>query len=259
MRFFEGFAWALPAAFAGALAAYRFEQGDVLFRDREAYDPIEENLPAGATAIQILHPPRSARALPAESEGDRRRSSWESEVRIALVDLSAGTEKFRSISQGKLLMAIWRGDEGWLDPDREEPPLPLAGRDLAGRLERARGAFDAEHKTRRGCRFLFVLDLASDASRVKAQAIEEALATVGAVERVDLLPGAAGLEDANDFHPALVLRGLAVRGASSAQVERALRGTLYGGAAKLESEQGETPSNDRFSVARHGLLDEIGA
>jgi len=174
------------------------------------------------------------------------------------VDLAAGTSQTRSISQGKLLMTLWRGDEGWLDADRAEPTLPLNGRELAQQLEQACGAFASRQKTKKGCRFLFVVDLASDASRVKAQAIEEALAPVGAIERIELVPGAAGIEHSEDFHPALVLRGLVVRGAGVEQVEQALRSALYGGGARSETDAGDAPTTDRFSVARHGRLDEIG-
>jgi hypothetical protein len=258
LRFFEGLEWAVPTAFAGALASFRFEQGDVLFQDSAAYDAIEGKFRKGMTAIQVHHPPRSARSVPAEIDGDRRRTSWQSEVRIEIVDLGAGSSELRSISQGKLLMTLWRGDEGWLDPDREEPPLPRSGRELAQDLEQARAAFDAKQKTRKGCRFLFVVDLASDSSRVKAAAIREALAPVGTIEQIDLIPSEAGIEQPENFHPALVVRGLSVRGANAEGVEHALRGALYGGAANSENEQADSAKTNRFSVARHGLLDEIG-
>lgn len=259
LRFFEGFEWAVPTAFSGALAAFRFEQGDVLFRERDVYGALEARLRPGTIAIQVHHPPRSARATAAEFEGDRRRTSWLSEVRLELVDLATGSSETRSVSQGKLLMTLWRGDLGWLDPERAEPPLPRSGRELAQQIDQARGAFDARQTTKKGCRFLFVVDLASDASRVKAQSIEEALGRVGAIERIDLFPGAAGIDEPTSFHPALVLRGLVVAGADAEHVERALRGALYAGRAKSETEPGEGTATDRFSVARHGRLDDVCA
>ncbi len=257
-RFFEGLEWPVPTAFAAALAAFRFEQGDVLFRDPKAYDVIEGEVRSATTAIQVLHPPRSARVAPADFDGDRRRTSWQSEVRVELVDLEAGTSVVRSISQGKLLMAIWRGDESWLEAGREEPAIPRGARELGRQLERARGAFDAMQKTKKGSRFLFVVDLASDASRVKAQAVEEALTPLGALEGIDLYPNAAGIEQAEDFHPLLLLRGLVVGGASAERVGQALRGALYSASEQSDRAPGEQPAADRFSVARHGLLDEIG-
>ena len=90
LHFFEGFAWAVPTAFAGALAGFRFEQGDVLHRSREAYAGRTKS--RDTTALQILAPPRSARAA-AEGEGDRRRASFESEVELSIVDLATGARR----------------------------------------------------------------------------------------------------------------------------------------------------------------------
>ena len=258
LAFFDQLAWAVPTAFASALAAYRFEQGDVLYPEAAAYGALEAKMSSGAKAIQVLRPSRSTRSTPGEAGSSRRRSGWESEVEIELLDLAKGSSEVRIVSQGKLLMTLWRGDEGWLDPEREEPPLPRSGRELASQIEEARAAFDSQQATRKGCRFLFVVDLASDASRVKAAAVEEALAGLGDLERIDLSPPQAGVEDAASFHPALVVRGLLVRGTGVEQMEKALRGALYGGGVAAPEEEGEATNSDRFSVARHGLLEPIG-
>jgi hypothetical protein len=258
LAFFDQLAWAVPTAFASALAAYRFEPGDVLYPEPAAYDALEGALPAPARAIQVLRSARSTRATPAESGSSRRRSSWESEVEIELVDLATGSAEGRVVSQGKLLMTLWRGDESWLDPEREEPPLPRSARELASQIEEAREACEAHQSTQKGCRFVFVVDLASDASRVKAASVEQALAALGALERIDLPPRQAGVEDPDSFHPALVLRAILVRGASLEQMEQALRGALYAGGSAAAVDDDEAESSDRFSVARHGLLEGIG-
>ena len=112
MRFFEGLAWAVPTAFAAALSALRFEQGDVLYEDRRAYAPLTKKVPKGLTAIQVQLPKRSARATPSEFEGDRRAASWQSEATIELHDLAAGESRMLVVSQGKLAMTIITGDEG---------------------------------------------------------------------------------------------------------------------------------------------------
>jgi len=265
LDFFEGMAWAVPTAFAGALASFRFEQGDVLYRDAEAYSALEGAISAESIALQILHPPRSARTTPAEFDGDRRRTSWESEVRLERIQLATGKSAPLVVSQGKLLMTLWSGDEEWLDAEREEPPLPGAARELAARLEQAKSGFGrslALQNASKGvaCRFFFVVDLASDASRVKAQAIADALAPCGRIKSVDLAPIAAGLDEAEHFHPALVVRGIRINGASEGQVEEALRAALYGGGKRdNDLKDGEAETTRRFSVARHGLLESNAA
>jgi len=250
---FEGFAWSVPTAFAAALAGFRFEQGDVLYRHPDAYAAQPDAGSVGGPALQVLLPKRSARATPAEVEGDRRTALWESEVVLERVDLDAGTAETLRVSQGKLLMTLWTGDEAWLDPDGDEPPVPLSARELAGRLDEAEATLDGDFETKRGTRFLFVVDLASDASRTKAAAIEEALAALGDVERVERTAARSGVSDADRFHPALRVRGLAVAGAGEERVQDALRGALYGGSAS-SSEGADGETTDRFSVARHGRL-----
>ena len=265
LHFFDGFAWAVPTAFASALAALRFEQGDVVFRDSAAYGPLAGAIASDCLAIQVLHPPRSARSVPVDAEGGRRLASWQSEVRIELIELAAGTREARTVSQGKLLMTLWRGDESWLDADRDEPPLPKNARDLAQALPSSSAAFDRVQSTTHGCRFCFVVDLASDASRVKAQAMEDALGALGSVERTDLKPASAGVESAETYHPALALRGLAISGVRLESAQAALKKCLYNAqaeAAETSEGAGEEAADktkaDRFSLARHGVLEAIG-
>jgi hypothetical protein len=268
LRFFEGFSWPLPLAFASAVSANRFEQGDVLFRHPASYEPLEggealagEN-PRGFDAIQVLNPPRSARATPTEVDGDRRRSSWQSEVTVALVDLARGESEVRTLSQGKLVMALWHGDEAWLDPARPEPLFPRGARELHAQLAQTLESFDAAQRTTSGCRFVYVVDLASDASRTKAQCVEEALRAAGTVERIDRSPQLAGVEHGSTYHPALSVRCLVMPDRSVEAVQPILRACLYGGGVAPpeapEAAEGAEAPTDRFSVSRHGLLEPIG-
>lgn len=257
-RFFEHFAWAVPSAFAGALAGFRFEQGDVLYRSREAYGPQSDATTIGGEALQVLLPKRSGRTSPTDAEGDRRTALWQSAVVVEKVGLAEGKSESLAISQGKLLMTLWTGDEAWLDPNRAEPPVPLAARELAGRLDETLATFESAFRTRKGAAFLFVVDLASDASRTKAASIEDALTLLGRLERIDRPPAEAGLADPETFHPALAVRGLAVAGVDSERLQTALRGALYGGAQSADDAADDEAAPDRFSVARHGRLVLLG-
>ena len=256
-RFFEGMAWPVPVAFAGAIAAMRFEQGDVLYRDPSAYDELEGKIPKGLSAIQVILPKRSARATPSEFEGDRRQSSWQSEVTVELIDLARSETQTRVLTQGKLAMAVFRGDDSWLDPERVEPPMPRSARELQQRLEETRSSFDARQTAKRGCRFIFVVDLAGDASRSKAAGVEEALRACGAVERIELSAEDAGIGDAQAYHPAAVVRCLVMPNRTTEEVLPILRCRLYGGTSD-ESEAGK-PTSNRFSIGRHGILQAIPA
>jgi hypothetical protein len=223
-------------------------------------------LPAGLAAIQVLRPPRSARGTPLRGEGDRRRSNWQSEVSVALIDLVSGETEQRVLSQGKLLMALWKGDEGWLAADRGEPEFPKTARMLHANLMQAAPAF-SDHASRihvrSGSQFILVVDLAHDASRAKAASVDEQLRATGKLDVLDLRPAAAGIEHAEGYHPTLVLRGFTLEGRSPEAVEERLRSCLYQGRASNEAtRQGgeadlDASAGSRFSVARHGLLVSI--
>jgi len=246
LSFFTGMVWPVPFAFAGAVAAMRFEQGDVLYRDPSAYDSLEGKIPKGLSAIQVILPKRSNRAAASEVE---------------LIDLARGKSETRVLTQGKLAMAIFRGDDTWLDPAREEPPILRSARELQQRLEETVSSFDARQTARRGSRFLFVVDLAGDASRSKAAGVEEALRATGAVDRIELSAEDAGIEDPQTYHPSVVVRGLVMPNRPPDEVLPILRGQLYGGASKeLDGADGSgshEPAPDRFSVGRHGLLQSV--
>lgn len=264
--FFEAMVWPVPIAFAGAIVAMRFEQGDVLYRDPRAYDALEGRIPKGLSAIQVLLPKRSARATASEFEGDRRRASWQSEVTIELIDLARGQTETRVITQGKLAMAIFRGDDDWLETECEAPPMPRSARALQRRLDETLSSFDARQTAKRGCRFVFAVDVASDVSRTKAAGVEEALRASGAVERIELSAGDAGIEDAETYHPTAVVRCLVMPNRTTEAVLPILRGRLYGRASEKLSESEKSDESedrektlDRFSVERHGILQAIPA
>lgn len=248
---FEEFAWAVPEAFAPAVNAYRFEQGDVLHPSRAHYAPLEGAIGSEGTAIQVRLPARSGRVLPGEFEGDRRLANWQSEVELELVDLARGRIEVRTTTQGRLLMTLWQGDLDWIDGKHADPPLPRSARDLAQVLREGGlppRPSEGESKPE-GVRFVFVVDLSSDASRAKATAVEDALEPLGQIERSDRRAAQLGGADPEPFHPTLVVRELVVRGATAEAAEAALKRVLYAGAGDAE----------RFQLARHGLLEALGS
>lgn len=253
--FFPGFKWPVPRSFAAALAASRFELGDVLYRDPKAYSAWRGASHAKTQAIQVLHPPRSARGVPQDVEGDRRLSNWQSEVEVALLDLSKGEQEERKLTQGHLIHALRTGDPKWLEQDRAAPEMPLGARELAGEwavVEPAMKARASKKRIRSGAQFLIVVDLAMDASLAKAATIENALSQLSKVDRIDWSPEAAGIEAPQRFHPTLELRALTVKDKTVAAVEAALRTVLYRGGTADSGPDAE--AGGRFSVARHGLL-----
>jgi len=254
MELIEGFEWAVPRAFAGAVSACRFEQGDVLYSDPAAYGS-----GAGAQApfvLQVLDPPKTARALSAEGEGNRFDANWSSSVELELTEGQGGETRHCATTQGRLFCCLWRGDPSLLDADQPEPVPPLSLRDLHRRLAEAEPRVTEAFRTAEGgalkgafSLYLAALDESSDASRAKARAVEAALRADFGARALVLGPADSGLEGADRLHPALRVQGLAMAGPAPGAVEGRLRDLLYGGAGGAE----------RFSLARHGLLVEIPA
>lgn len=246
-----GFAWSVPEAFAPAVAAYRFEQGDVLYRDRRGHGALGAPLPQGLTAIQLLHPPRSARSIPSEYDGDRKLANWQSEVELELVDLERGRSAIQRTTQARLFMTLWKGDERGLRGEGADPPLPRPARELAQVLRDGGLEIAPPRGLREGIRFLFVVDRASDSARAKAAAVAAALHALGPTEVRDHDPreAGAGSDDGGPFHPTLVVRELIVCGVSEPAVDEALRRALSGGSGDVE----------RVSIGRHGVLERLGS
>lgn len=261
LSFFPGFVWPVPAAFAGAISAFRFEPGDVLYRDAAGYAKPRRKAKKGARAIQVLERPAGSGAGNATPEGDPRRVNWESRVRIAVFDLATGASANRELTQGQLFRVLWLGEEAWLEgPSGDSVEMPHPARDLGQSLEAARDRVVARSadgsKARSGSRFLFVVDQSNDASRAKALTIEEGLAGLGEVERLDLTPAEAGVPEGERYHPALLIRCLTLPGQDVAGVTEVLRSRLYGGVGGVGGEA-KADTGDRFSVARHGLLEAL--
>jgi len=246
----HGLAWSLPHAFREPVAGARFEQGDVLYRDPEGYAPGAPRLPA----IQILEPPRSTRAPSGSGEGGRFASSWRSPVVLDVYRDEASRPERRTTTQGRLFACLWRDDLGWLDDaDPDTPPVPLQARDLHRALEPTlpvlREALGPALSGHGGTLFVMVRDDASEISGAKAHSIEHRLAARFAVERCERALDEAGVVDADQYHPSLLVLGLAIGGARPEQVTDELRPLLYGGKGEGDGA--------RFSLARHGWLEAV--
>ena len=132
MEMYSRFSWAVPRAFAAAISACRFELGDVLYSDAACYDDSLSRDPRTGFHIQILDPPRSARAQTGDGESQRFFVNWESPVQFEWMDYGSGRSESRTSTQGRVFTCLWRGEVEGLDPDLEtpDPPRPLLLRDL---------------------------------------------------------------------------------------------------------------------------------
>jgi len=249
MKWIAGFAWALPRAMAAAVSACRFEQGDVLCRERAAcgrWGP--EDVPAGPV-LQVLDPPKSARTIAAEAEGTRFEANWDSPVILERHEAGIDRPERIETTQGRLYTFLWRDAADCLDESTPPPSPPRGLRELHRELAAAVPAFRTRfaRRAKRGDHQLLIVatDDAIDAARVKARGIESLLGDAFEIEACSLSPAEAGLAMAETLRPSLLLRGIAIATPDHEAIERCLAGLLYGGASE---------DAKRFSVSRHGHL-----
>ena len=272
--FFDGFTWALPQAFAGPVAACRFEQGDVLYPTQSAYAAPGKGRKSSARpsgwALQVRAPARSARSAASDKEGASRRSAnWVDEVELDLIDLSSGQTKRLETTQGRLWTLLWKGPrtnfEQVLTDASAPPDEPLGARMLQAQLVDGLPALaavpaaelgagqkpgQAQGKGRRGgasgIRFVLVVDQASDASRAKLALVEDHLRPLGDCRRLDWSPAEAKVEQADHYSPTLVLRVFQVVGTTVEAAEAALKTALYRGG---QNERGASPADKTQDAA----------
>jgi hypothetical protein len=285
MDLLPGFAWPVPRAFSAAVAACRFEQGDVLYDHSIAYveaDGSGSKAESGAAAVpadwasvvavlghhlQVLDPPRSSRQAPSDSAGRRFLANWEAPVRFEKCDYRRGRTEELTSTQGRLFSCLWKGDPALLSgdaPERDAQPPALA-RELHKELEQAlpalRRAAAEAGPLDRACLFAFVVDESSEASLAKERSVVAALRRNHRTHAIDLAPSEAGLDDGPGFHPALRVRARLVEDAREQSVQRLLKAVLYSPArqvAALAAEEAasdeDAAAGDRFRLERHGLL-----
>jgi hypothetical protein len=266
---FAGFTWAVPKAFGAAVHACRFEQGDVLYSERSAYEETGRAKRPARYYIQVLDPPRTTRALGGDGEGQRFFSNWESPVDFEWMDRQEDRCTTMRSSQGGLFTCLWKGDvESLREEGLAELPRPLLLRDLQPRvagclepmLEQFKGPESGKKRSRgsSAVRMLFIcaIDQSSDASRVKRQSILRALDARFPVESRHCSPTDLDLSEAECFHPALGIFGVAAETRDTAKVEAALREVLYSG-GKVAGGKGAGQEGGRFQLARHGTLAEM--
>src|SRR5450432_3609454 len=90
-EFFRGFAWPVPLAFAGVLAACRFEQGDLLYDSPHGYDRWSDALKPSRYGIEVTAPARATRTNAKNKEGEFAKN-WKTTVEFTLTNYKATPE-----------------------------------------------------------------------------------------------------------------------------------------------------------------------
>ncbi len=242
-QFFQGFAWALPEVFADPLNACRFELGDTLYENKEAYHSANGVKPGGR-AIQILEP---GRGMVGKASDSGFVDAWTQEVVFDLYDLKNNSSERQTSTQGRLYSFLWHGDEKILGLDSSPPKLPLQANGLKKVLSEVVPFFKTDlFDDSSLVRFLTPSDAASGVYRdkflkIKARLEEDFETTVQVVPANDL-----GLQ--GQYLPTVQAACFEMKNTTEEKVEKSLRKVLYKPSSNRKTQA------DRFSLTRHGLL-----
>jgi len=176
MQYYDRFEWPVPSAFSEALAKCRFEEGDLLYSDKCAYElPWGEAKANLRHSIQVVYPLKSFVEYDNVDMNSEFLSNWNLGVTFDLTDYAACSKSRKKSFQGNLYLALVHGDLSFIDlPYVMAPPLVVS--EIDSRL-----AYISLSKTRQS-QFLLAYDSTNPTLRSKKEKIRSVLKDKAVVE-----------------------------------------------------------------------------
>ena len=245
MEFFSNFTWAVPHAFADAIALCRFEEGDILYDTPKAYD--EEWGKASKHieySMQVRYPARVTGGVAANESGVFI-SNWKSEVRVELYKhlKKVGVAQIET-TQGRLYTALWKGDIRILKRDTEEPQIPSTVQQVTRNLTEASDT--AKKLSTKYPVFAMARDLSNLISRDKYSKILSKLKKHLTGDPQLLCPKSAGLNDWANIAPTIEIAFFITHGVSAEQLHNLVKEAVYVPA--------KDATKDMFRISAHGAI-----
>lgn len=149
-EFFEHFNWAVPLAFSDPLGACRFEEGDVLYDSRIAYETTwGEARKKLNYCIQVKSPPRGPRTKVTQDNASMFADNWVQQVIFDLIEFPLGKSTSITTTQGRLYSCLRFGELGFVDSESADPKVPKLAqelmKDLKGIVAKIDGLQKAKH------------------------------------------------------------------------------------------------------------------
>lgn len=248
-EFFDGFAWALPKAFAAPLAACRFEQGDILYDTTKAYEG-EWGIARShiGHSIEIQSPMRGGGIKSDEDQKSVFASNWSSRVEFTLRDYRTETERHVTTTQGRLYWLLWKGNIESFEV--ETVRLPASASELLGQLAETAEfvCHRVPHKNRAGGVFLIPFDIAEQRFWIKARSVRDALQDFNVLSGIIGL-AEAGIQNVDTFAPTARIAwfGFADK-VKPEEIEQALKTKLH------KPSKNKKTDKEVFHMHRHGHL-----
>lgn len=273
MEFFNGFKWALPKAFAPALAVCRFERGDILYDSKEAYRQATwaDVLPHLNFSFQVKYPVETRTTMTTESTSEIDDSSktgkfnqnWFSPVELELTDYKNNkTVTFIKTTQGRLYSFLWKGNINVLDITTQEPEIPQTPKEAKKELElcsqNLRKVFMEDMD--KPNLFLIAYDSVNETALSKVREIETELRRNFQATPKLYTTEEIGLDDGDYYLPTTVVECFAIDSGAPEKIRDVLKETLWPVDRKPSCDfntflmRDKSQMSTSFKLLNHGLF-----
>jgi len=252
-NFLDGFLWAVPTAFSDPLAACRFEQGDILYDTKKAYEGTwGEALTYITYSIQVKSPLRGIGTKIEKEEESVFSDNWNTTVEFTITDHKKHETKEVATTQGRLYSLLWKGDLRYINEDSPALSVPTLAMQILRDLPNATDYMRKNILKGKSniCVFLMPYDRTRQLLKSKFQKVEHSL------KKFDnqiffISPVEAGLTSKSGFAPTVSIACFCVHGIQDNDVELAIKKALY-----IPSKDKKT-DKEQFRIKAHGYLSSI--
>jgi len=239
--YFSKFTWPLPRGFKSALEFCKFEEGDLLYSDKSAYESgWHPNL--GFDMLQIVSPRRSE-ARSSRSADSIFADNWQSKV---VMDLwMPNNNKWRvETTQGALYKSLWLGDLDFCTNPGMRIAQPLGAIQLKSSMKEAVRAIRELHMLDRSCAFLLPFDESQELHLEKVRKLDAAF---GATAKSRTHYANDVTDASTEFLPTVWIKEYSIDLEGGA-AQKLIQDALYTG--KLSGDEAQ------FKLSNHGWFEE---
>jgi hypothetical protein len=266
MEFYSGFLWAVPEAFADAIAHCRFDEGDILYDTRKAYAQWDNALKVLNYSIQIKH---LSKTRIKDDEGKAVsvfKQNWNSPVEIEVTYYKSGQQRKRfSTTQGRLFTFLRYGDFKVFDTKTREPEIPLslnAARKLLDKIIISSFRKLLNGKMEKPNIFIMVYDPTNDIATFKFQEIYCRLKTQFKTSILEQTLQKCNVSNWDKFLPTISFKCIAIDSGKSEEIRDVIKEVLWPktdnqtatkNVNEIITKKQNKPANP-FKLSNHGLF-----
>jgi hypothetical protein len=255
MEFFTGFSWAVPTAFSDALAKCYFEEGDILYDTRLAYQQWDEATKNIKHIIQVKKRLQAAGQMEEESSGNTEFretvfvKNWSSQIQIEHTDYGKQQRtEIITTTHGRLYTLLWHGDLLILSQDVPSPRIPVRISQVVKKIDEI--SYRIADSDKGNPIFVMPCDLTNQLYRNKRDKVRSKLLSRYKVDIRELTPKDSQLSDWEMICPTILIYCFAIHTNDIEDIKAAIKDALYLKKGNVK------PQNEAFRLRAHGKLIE---